>query len=308
MYDAAFTRAGNDPWVLDYEPNKGPRYRIKVRLCESQNYRCCICGNHIEAMAFNGDPKQCALASIDRTKPTNYKNEVVVCQSCAGPMSGYTHLLDYYNAVHSGQIVNGKKVKAEKVRVVHTETIPLIKQLLAEQGYSSVKVPVDYQYAPPTTAPKIAKFLSAAEKRQENKKSKHRPPPWFRWRDEKKRELMECQNHKCCYCGSVMTVEFLRHPRYATWEHVIELSKGGTWDLDNLVIACSVCNHLRSAMKLDAYEFYEWAKDHLAEIEERVRNRFVRARNYNRPPIVEERKTRSFMKGASQWKGPIYGR
>lgn len=47
------------------------------------------------------------------------------------------------------------------------------------------------------------------------------------------------QSNRCCWCGATLTL------RTATWEHRVPLSKGGTNDEHNLVLACAKCNHER---------------------------------------------------------------
>ena len=60
----------------------------------------------------------------------------------------------------------------------------------------------------------------------------------------------------CHYCGrDLLTPEDLaagRTGRYAEVEHVIPRSRGGTGQLDNLVLACSACNQLKGTHS------YEW--------------------------------------------------
>ena len=54
--------------------------------------------------------------------------------------------------------------------------------------------------------------------------------------------LSEAQNWRCCYCGvRVLDVD----SALITLEHIIPKSKGGDDHLDNLAIACDVCNYSR---------------------------------------------------------------
>lgn len=62
--------------------------------------------------------------------------------------------------------------------------------------------------------------------------------------------LSERQNHKCCYCGLVVT-DVPNSRRQSTTEHVIPQSRGGKWDLWNCVIACSKCNRRRGNNELE---------------------------------------------------------
>lgn len=58
--------------------------------------------------------------------------------------------------------------------------------------------------------------------------------------------LYERQKAKCFYCGieTLMSVG-LRADWKATLEHIIPKSKGGSDEIDNLVMACFRCNQLR---------------------------------------------------------------
>lgn len=44
---------------------------------------------------------------------------------------------------------------------------------------------------------------------------------------------------RCCYCHTLLYWETM------TLEHVVPLSRGGSWDLSNLAAACGPCNHGR---------------------------------------------------------------
>jgi hypothetical protein len=60
-------------------------------------------------------------------------------------------------------------------------------------------------------------------------------------------QLAEAQNWKCCWCGRVC--DHIRTSRnaltFATIEHVIPKSCGGSNDWNNLAMACSKCNNDR---------------------------------------------------------------
>ena len=62
----------------------------------------------------------------------------------------------------------------------------------------------------------------------------------------------EAQNWRCCYCGIQCTIERER-PHSSTLEHVTPLSKGGTDDPDNLVMACGKCNLSRGNTSIDEF-------------------------------------------------------
>lgn len=50
---------------------------------------------------------------------------------------------------------------------------------------------------------------------------------------------------RCHYCG--------RQKRLLTVDHVVPLSRGGTWHITNLVGACSECNSLKGNMSADEF-------------------------------------------------------
>lgn len=59
------------------------------------------------------------------------------------------------------------------------------------------------------------------------------PYDWNGW--ERRRRLLAADNH-CVYCSKLLS-------EYdATQDHVVPVSKGGTDDDDNIVLACYVCN------------------------------------------------------------------
>jgi len=67
-----------------------------------------------------------------------------------------------------------------------------------------------------------------------------------------KKEILERDKYKCAYCGLEVydfpfKVSLMTHPQTATVDHRIPLSKGGTWDIDNLVTACLRCNSRKGA-------------------------------------------------------------
>jgi 5-methylcytosine-specific restriction endonuclease McrA len=62
--------------------------------------------------------------------------------------------------------------------------------------------------------------------------------------------LAEAQNWRCCWCQcDCIAAPDSRNS--ATIEHVVPLSLGGTWDQDNLAMACSRCNNKRGVKSID---------------------------------------------------------
>lgn len=57
---------------------------------------------------------------------------------------------------------------------------------------------------------------------------------------------------RCHYCGRVLTLnrtQGRRFKNFATFDHVIPRSKGGSvHDINNIVLACKPCNNMRGDM------------------------------------------------------------
>jgi len=52
---------------------------------------------------------------------------------------------------------------------------------------------------------------------------------------------------KCCFCLKSLSVVS------ATIEHIIPVSKGGGWNIENLKLSCFPCNNERGAMAFHEY-------------------------------------------------------
>ena len=70
--------------------------------------------------------------------------------------------------------------------------------------------------------------------------------------------LSEAQNHRCCYCGCIMTFD-QNQETSVTRDHVMPKVFGGNNSWENLVAACFKCNVLRG--NVDAYRFYKLMQD-----------------------------------------------
>lgn len=60
-----------------------------------------------------------------------------------------------------------------------------------------------------------------------------------------KQELRARDGDACCYCGVVLAFKDRSSRRYATIEHLVPLSRGGSSELSNLALACKACNSAR---------------------------------------------------------------
>jgi len=73
-----------------------------------------------------------------------------------------------------------------------------------------------------------------------------------------KQELRARDGDACCYCGVVLAFKDRSSRRYATIEHLVPLSRGGSSQLSNLALACKACNSARPA---DAWSLPEMIEE-----------------------------------------------
>ncbi len=68
----------------------------------------------------------------------------------------------------------------------------------------------------------------------------------------KKAKLKLTMPHKCWYCGCF---------EISTVDHVVPKSKGGSDDLDNLVLCCKSCNSKKQDLSVHEFKFkLSWEK------------------------------------------------
>jgi len=53
---------------------------------------------------------------------------------------------------------------------------------------------------------------------------------------------------RCCFCDKVMNTNEI------TLEHIVPLSRGGTWLRSNLTLACKRCNNTRGSLPFDEFK------------------------------------------------------
>ena len=256
---------------------------LRLRLCEAQNHRCAVCAAKIEYASYSNSIERASVCKLDRSLPKSYDNCVVTCHYCSGGASTFTTLTEY-NERRSEQ-------KAYKEKTEYPETILIINEALSKYcveenlPFKPLTESSKFRYAPPTALDEIintqiAKIKYGQSSRIVKPKKTKTTFKWCSTGRTQKEAFSEMQNHRCCYCGEYMNDEN-RHPRQATWEHVICKRDRGENSFDNLVIACSVCNSLRDMLKLEAEEFYEWVQTHRKEIEQRS-NLIIRKRAMRR--------------------------
>lgn len=277
-----------------YTPDIGGKLRRQIS--ESQNHRCAVCTRPITPYDLCEFEDSAATVKFDRSKNKTYDNSVAVCQRCAGEQGNYGSLVEFYEAFVAGTAFHRKKRPA----TVYPETIPLVREILfrktAEAGkLFSGHIPLGFQFAPPEMAEKIAiklftNILDGLNVRKRGTSKRNA----FLVRQAYKRCFMESQNHRCCYCGIRLTTTFADDPDYATWEHVQNLRDEGSNRFDNLVIACSLCNATREALKLSAEAYFEWVVENRDDLEvSRARQRRAAERKRLTHPHKHERMMRT---------------
>ena len=67
--------------------------------------------------------------------------------------------------------------------------------------------------------------------------------------------LFNAQNGRCAYCGDPMLLgsKQSNHPKHASKDHIIPVSKGGVTDAWNLVCSCRQCNQQKGSKPLIVY-------------------------------------------------------
>lgn len=70
-----------------------------------------------------------------------------------------------------------------------------------------------------------------------------------------------CQG-RCIHCDQP-TVLHGKGKKKATRDHIIPKSKGGSWTISNLILACETCNNDRADMYLDQYQIYRHLRTEL---------------------------------------------
>jgi 5-methylcytosine-specific restriction endonuclease McrA len=238
--------------------------RRRNRASEAQNHRCAICGLGIEPRAYANDTNRACLIAVDPDKPKTFSNAIAVCPPCAGECGNFP-AWTVWQRFQSGDYVpfhNTKKARRKPKQVEYPDTLKLIKEAFEQVGRGEDAIPVFYRFAPPERAEHIAKKLLARPAPRKSRRCRGRVRRYGH-----DQSLSEAQNHRCCYCRERMSDD-RQSWRFATIEHVIEVSKGGKSIFENLTMACMVCNSMRSQLGMTAYEYAEFAQqnpDHILQ-------------------------------------------
>lgn len=59
----------------------------------------------------------------------------------------------------------------------------------------------------------------------------------------RRQQIYDLSGGECFYCGRVIAF------KEATIDHIVPKSKGGSWRLENLVLACRKCNRIKGQIE-----------------------------------------------------------
>jgi len=244
------------------------KYKLKIRLSEAQNNRCCYCGHII---VYEPDHHNSAtIERVDPNIPKQWDNLVAACYTCNNKRNG-NNAYYYHNRIQAmgrpSKIIAQRDVDQnlqEHIRTLIKEqleplNIPYILTGLVPGAEKAYKDTEKFKYLIDALVTKnIEKYKYKSKKDYSSISSR-------RWRSVSKSiriKLSEAQNHRCCYCGCSVQFDKPKKDDYATIEHVIEKSKGGSNTIDNFTIACPICNSHRSDSGFDAEDYYLYITEH----------------------------------------------
>lgn len=79
----------------------------------------------------------------------------------------------------------------------------------------------------------------------------------------KRRILWNFSDHICPLCGCLMTLKGNRNAaNFATLDHIIPKSEGGTNNIENLRLVCRICNNKRGSEPISNLLVYQDIQGH----------------------------------------------
>ena len=99
---------------------------------------------------------------------------------------------------------------------------------------------------------------------------------------------------------------------YATFDHVVELRRGGRNAFRNMVMACSFCNGYRDKLDLAAEDYYYWVVANRHALEKARAMKIAKARERQRlrtPPTTgraQQRKAAERLRRGQREQKPLY--
>ena len=262
-------------------------HRELINVCEAQNHRCACCAAPFPHHIGVYENRVAFVRMINDDKMRSYKNSIVVCTRCIGYRMNYKTIWGVYNAIELGVIASVSNNKC------YHENLPTIQKLFDKAGYghlfgTHVKKNAILR-AHPDKLPEIAQRIIRSHIHFEEKKSKLGISHVFGYTNKAgsskkkntRKKLYEEQNGLCIYDGYKMLFrdsskkdlkdedwcKYKDDPRRATFEHIQAKIDCGSNDIENLALACGVCNGLRSRLQMSSEEFKIWAQNNVGEIE-----------------------------------------
>ena len=244
------------------------------RVCEAQNHRCACCHGAFPDRLLDYPKYHISIVRlINDGKVRDYCNSVAVCSRCMG-MRGAKGTLWKVAQYHEQ---SGQRAPRE----CHKDNFVIFSQLVIKAEVpelilmnSGQKMRRNIEQAEPSLVPKITHGI--IKKHLWNKAN----PKTIAYRytkgntNKRKRtfkRLYAEQNGYCIYDNHPMisSPDLIKRndARSATFEHLVRKCDGGSDLIENLALACKVCNNLRGKLHMGVEEFREWAMAQPCEIE-----------------------------------------
>jgi hypothetical protein len=245
------------------------RYKLEIidSMSEAQNHRCAVCQSELIL------DKACFYRIVDENRKFGYHNSILICHHCSSSGSDIHELYSQFlEGQHPAHLITQRKLFPENKAI--------FREIMTERGFHSevILYPTDIALIDPDTLRQLYK----------HKKPRLKSIGSPRATREIKNYLFRHQDGICCYDQYPMHkpssgISGYLDPRCPTFEHLIERSKGGSNYIDNLKLACSVCNTMRSDYKMTPDEFRTWSNENKHIIEQQA----IEIRKYkgNRPRL-----------------------
>lgn len=262
-----------------------------ISIAESQNHRCACCGTRFETRLGLYSTHVFLIRLINDTDMRSYKNSVAVCPRCVGFRNKYKTIWSVYHALQSRFITPAYE------KIGRPDNLDAFRDILVEMGCRDVAVNFfkdrgtgqgrsfnihitrksarQIENADPSQLPMIARNIVEIYRRYEGKErvlsyrytkssSNAKKRAWYR--------LFEEQHGRCHYDDYAMLDQYsfgkkIDPPRRATFEHLKRQCDGGSDHIENLVLACQVCNNLRGKLHMGVEDFRAWAMNNKHHIE-----------------------------------------
>lgn len=248
--------------------NTSQLFELRRQQGEIQRWKCLTCPRKVDWV--NTDSKRpSALVKINKKEHVHEHNVAILCVKCAEYYSYEDNLISFcenYDHVREKSPAFKRKCKTHKIYYPLTNLFVRV-EFFAKCLANGLSLKENFQFkksydtVPPSPAniANISDTHLANYVRDHQEDGSSRKSRGYTFKRSVKVRFLESQNHRCCYCGDRFDVNNPKHPDYATWEHVVERSKGGTNSVTNMVLACSFCNNRRDILRLSAEDYYQWA-------------------------------------------------